>query len=214
MLFREKSATLLRTVFLAGTMVMASSILLTGAAAYADPVLSPVDQGWVARVQDSMNAVTTMKGRFEQVAPDGQRTTGTVWLARPGRMRFEYDKPSPLLLVANEGKVVFRDTQLDQTTEIPLERTPLGLLLSEHVSLSGDVTVTNFQRQNGTLQISAVRTAAPGEGTLVMLLSEQPLNLQGWTVIDAQGRQTRVELSDVKRGVKVSDSLFALPREN
>lgn len=213
MFFRQKSATLLRAVFLAGGMVMASSVPLFGAA-YAEPALSPVDQGWVARVQDTMNAVTTMKGRFEQVAPDGQRTTGTVWLARPGRMRFEYDKPSPLLLVANDGKVVFRDTQLDQTTEIPLERTPLGLLLSEHVSLSGDVTVTSFQRQNGTLQISAVRTASPGEGTLVMLLSEQPLSLQDWTVIDAQGRQTRVALSDVKQGVKVSDSLFALPREN
>ncbi|MCI1298860.1 LolA family protein [Acetobacter sp.] len=213
MLFQQKSATLLRTVFLAGGMLMASSMTLLDTAR-AESALSPVDQGWVARVQDTMNAVTTMKGRFEQVAPDGQRTTGTVWLARPGRMRFEYDKPSPLLLVANDGKVVFRDTQLDQTTEIPLERTPLGLLLSEHVSLTGDVTVTDFRRQAGTLQISAVRTAAPGEGTLVMLLSEQPLSLQGWTVIDAQGRQTRVVLSDVKQGVRVSDTLFALPREN
>nr|WP_242010092.1 outer membrane lipoprotein carrier protein LolA [Acetobacter conturbans] len=183
-------------------------------AAHAQAALSPADRGWVIRVQDAMNATTTMKGRFEQTAPDGQRTTGTVWLARPGRMRFEYDKPSPLLLVANDGKVVFRDTQLDQTTEIPLDRTPLGLLLSQHVSLSGDVTVTDFHHDNGMVQISAVRTAAPGEGTLVMFLSEQPLALRGWLVVDAQGRQTRVSLSDIVQGVSVSDNLFALPKEN
>ena len=183
-------------------------------AAHAQATLSPADHGWIDRVEDSMNAVTTLKARFEQTASDGQRTTGTVWLARPGRMRFEYDKPSPLLLVANDGKVVFRDTQLDQTTEIPQERTPLGLLLSAHVALSGDVTITDFHHENGMVQISAVRTEAVGEGTLVMFFADQPLALRGWVVIDAQGRQTRVTLSDIKRGVNVSDALFALPREN
>lgn len=193
---------------------LACSAVPMPVAAAPSAALTPADRGWLARVEDAMNATTTLKGRFEQTAPDGQTSTGTVWLARPGRMRFEYDKPSPLLLVANGGKVVFRDTQLDQTTEIPLERTPLGLLLGQHVSLSGDVTVTGFQRDNGMLRISAVRTEAPGEGTLIMALSEQPLALRGWTVVDAQGRQTRVALSDIAQGVRVPDSLFALPDGN
>ncbi|NHN85322.1 outer membrane lipoprotein carrier protein LolA [Acetobacter musti] len=174
--------------------------------------LSPADQGWVDRVQDRMNAVTTLRGRFEQTAADGQKTTGDVWLVRPGRMRFQYDKPSPLLLVANDGKVVFRDSQLDQTTEIPLERTPLSLLLGAHISLSGDVTVTSFRHENGIIQIAAVRTASPGEGTLVMAFDEQSLVLRGWVVVDAQGRQTQVTLSQLVSGGSASPDLFVLPK--
>ncbi|NHO31341.1 LolA family protein [Acetobacter fallax] len=180
----------------------------------ASPELSPVDQGWVERIQDRMNAVTTLRGRFEQIAADGQRTTGDVWLSRPGRMRFQYDKPSPLLLVANDGKVVFRDAQLDQTTEIPLERTPLGLLLGAHITLSGNVTVTNFHRENGVIQIAAVRTATPGEGTLVMAFDEKFLTLRGWVVVDAQGKQTQVNLSDLVAGGDAPAKLFVLPEGN
>nr|WP_242010741.1 outer-membrane lipoprotein carrier protein LolA [Acetobacter musti] len=153
-----------------------------------------------------------MRGRFEQTAADGQKTTGDVWLVRPGRMRFQYDKPSPLLLVANDGKVVFRDSQLDQTTEIPLERTPLSLLLGAHISLSGDVTVTSFRHENGIIQIAAVRTASPGEGTLVMAFDEQSLVLRGWVVVDAQGRQTQVTLSQLVSGGSASPDLFVLPK--
>ncbi|MBE7211272.1 MAG: outer membrane lipoprotein carrier protein LolA, partial [Gluconacetobacter diazotrophicus] len=68
--------------------------------------LTPADQGWIARIQDTLNGITTLKGRFEQTAPDGKRSTGTVWLDRPGRMRFQYDPPSPLLLVAGNDKLL------------------------------------------------------------------------------------------------------------
>lgn len=170
--------------------------------------ISPADQGWVARIQDTLNGITTLKGRFQQIAPDGKRTTGTVWLHRPGRMRFEYDKPSPLLLVAGNGKLVFTDKSVGQTTDIPLDRTPLGLLLQPHLSLSGDVTVTGFSRANGLLQVTLVKTASPSDGSLTVIMNEQPLALRGWRVVDAQGRETRVDLFDVTTGVSMPDRLF------
>lgn len=190
--------------------------LCTGTAALSLPAqaavtLSPAQEGWVQRIQDAMNAAETLRGRFEQIAADGQRTTGDVWLARPGRMRFQYDKPSPLLLVANDGKVVFRDSQLDQTTEIPLDRTPLGLLLGKTISLSGDVTITGFEQQAEVISLSVVRTADPGAGTLQMFFATRPLHLQGWVVTDAQGRQTQVNLSSVVSGLETPASLFVLP---
>nr|WP_246789396.1 outer membrane lipoprotein carrier protein LolA [Acetobacter nitrogenifigens] len=181
------------------------------APARAEATLTPADRGWIGRIQETLNQITTLRARFEQIAPDGQRTTGVVWLSRPGRMRFAYDKPSPLLLVANDGKVVFRDEQLDQTTEIPIDRTPLGLLLGAHIVLSGDVTVTGFSHENGLLRLSVVRTATPGEGTLIMFFDEKPLALRSWIVVDAQGRQTQVSLSQIVPGVATPDALFALP---
>jgi len=176
--------------------------------------LSPADQQWVNRIEGALNAVTTLRARFQQIAPDGARTTGTAWLARPGRMRFEYAKPSQLLLVANDGKVVFHDGELGQTTTIPLERTPLGLLLRPGVKFSGDVQVTGFNHSGGFVRVTLVRTASPGDGSLTLAFSDSPLALKSWSVIDAQGRETHVDLFDVQLGAPVTPDLFVPPADD
>jgi outer membrane lipoprotein-sorting protein len=171
-------------------------------------VLTPADRGWVERVQQTLGAITTLKAHFLQIAPDGRTSQGTAWLDRPGRMRFEYAKPSPLLLVASGGKLVFNDSELKQTTSLPLDKTPLGLLLRPDFTLSGDVTVTGFQHADGQLQLTLVRTASPGDGSLTLVFSDQPLTLRSWIVVDAQGRQTRVELDGVALGGVLPQTLF------
>ncbi len=194
------------------TQLLLCAMLLVTTPSLADTAapasLTPADRGWVDRVQSSLNAITTLKARFLQIAPDGATTQGTAWLERPGRMRFEYDKPSPLLLVANSGQVVFHDSKLDQVTTVPLSRTPLGLLLAPSIMLSGDVTVTGFTRLNGQLQLTLERTASPGDGSLTLVFSEQPFALRSWTVVDAQGRETRVDLYDVVTGGAFPPGLF------
>lgn len=175
--------------------------------------LSKEDRVWLARIEQSLNKVTTFKARMQQLDADNKRTTGTVWMQRPGQMRLAYDAPTPLLLVANEGKVVFRDNQLDQTTVIPMDRTPLGLLLRQKVSLSGDVTVTGFTRENGMLEVSLVKTSSPGDGSLTLVFYQTPLALRSWSVVDAQGRETRVTLFDVHDGVSIPAETFTLPAQ-
>lgn len=176
-------------------------------------VLSPADSGWVARVQDALNATHTIKARFQQIAPDGARSTGQAWLDRPGRMRFDYDKPSPLLLIANQGQIVYQDRELGQVTTFPLDRTPLGLLLRPDLQLSGDVTVTRFQHERGLVQVTLVRTATPTEGSLTLIFNDSPLTLRSWVVKDAQGRETQIDLFDIVTNPTLSDTLFALPKE-
>jgi outer membrane lipoprotein-sorting protein len=181
------------------------------AASFAAPhavVLSDADQATLRAAETYLNGLHTLKAKFLQIGPDGATTTGTAWLDRPGRMRFEYDPPSPLLLVAGHGTVVFRDNKVDQTSNIPMEQTPLGLLLRDRITLSGDVTVTDFQRPPGQLQITVVKTASPDDGSLTLLLNADPLALEGWTVIDAQGRETRVRLSQATLGGDFDPSLF------
>jgi len=181
------------------------------AASFAAPhavVLSDADQATLRAAETYLNGLHTLKAKFLQIGPDGATTTGTAWLDRPGRLRFEYDPPSPLLLVAGQGTVVFRDNKVDQTSNIPMEQTPLGLLLRDRITLSGDVTVTDFQRPPGQLQITVVKTASPDDGSLTLLLSADPLALEGWTVVDAQGRETRVRLSQATLGGDFDPSLF------
>lgn len=176
-------------------------------------VLSPQDKALLDKIEQELNRQSTFQARIRQVDSTGKTETGTVWMRRPGRMRLAYDAPSPLLLVAADGKVVFRDNQLDQTTVIPIDRTPLGLLLREHISLSGDVTVTDFIRDSGLVQVTLVRTSAPGDGSLTLVFREKPLALVAWSVTDAQARQTRVTLSDIRSGLTLADSLFVLPQQ-
>ena len=123
-------------------------------------------------------------------------------------MRFQYDPPSPLLLVAGHGLVVFHDKSLNQTSNIPLSKTPLGILLADHVRLQGDVTVTGMQRLPGQIQVSLVRTASPGDGTLTLIFADNPLTLRQWTVLDAQRQETRVTLYNVETGGQFDPKLF------
>lgn len=185
------------------------------AAAFGDtavPVaLTPADQGWIDRVETALNGLTTLKARFLQVDSAGRTTQGVAWLQRPGRMRFQYDKPSDLLLVADGTEVVFHDPKLDQTTTIPLDRTPLGLLLAPVIRLSGSVTVTGFAHGDGTVQVTLERSASPSDGSLTLVFSETPFALRSWSVVDAQGRDTRVDLYDVATGGTFPPTLFQPP---
>jgi outer membrane lipoprotein-sorting protein len=163
----------------------------------------------IAQIQAYLNGITTLKAHFVQVAPNGALSQGTAWLDRPGRMRFQYDPPSPLLLVAGHGFVVFHDSSLDQTSNIPLGATPLGILLSDHIRLtSGDVTVTDLRNLPGEIVMTVVWNSRPSDGSLTLVFATDPLTLRQWVVTDATGQRTAVTLSDIQFGGKFDQSLF------
>lgn len=191
------------------TMLAALPLLAAPRLAFAQAFVPTArDKADLARIEAYLNGITTLKARFIQVAPDGGTTSGTAWLERPGRMRFQYDPPSPLLLVAGHGLVVFYDKQLEQTTNIPLGSTPLGILLAPHLTLSGAVTVVGMQRVPGQIQVTVQRTASPGDGTLTLIFSDPPLQLRQWVVLDAQRRETRVSLYDIQLGGSFDQQMF------
>ncbi len=166
------------------------------------------DQQLIDQVQIYLNGLTALTANFLQVAADGSTRTGKAWLQRPGKMRFEYDPPDPELLVAGFGLLVYHDPDLAQTTNIPLSTTPLGILLANKVVLSGDVTVTNIERDPGEVRITLIRTGKAQEGSLTLVFGTGPLALRQWVVMDAQQRQTRVSLYDIAPGGPFPDSLF------
>lgn len=170
--------------------------------------LTAQDRADLARIEAYLNGLHTLKARFLQIAPDGRTSQGTAWIDRPGRLRFEYDPPSPFLLVAGHGLVVFHDAKLEQTNNFPLSQTPLGILLAENLKLSGDITVTNIDRQPGLIQVTTYRTSSPNDGTLTLVFADGPLLLRQWAVVDGQRQETRVSLFDVSLGGRFDSSLF------
>ncbi len=190
-------------------LMLPAAALLAAAAPVAAP-LTPQDRADLQRVEVYLNGIRTLKAHFLQVAPDGSTSEGTAWMQRPGRMRFQYDPPSPLLLVAGHGLFVYYDRELRQVTNIPLGETPLGILLSDQVTLAGAVTVTGFERLPGQIQVTLVRTRSPGDGSLTLVFSDDPLALRQWVVVDAQRRETRVTLYDVELGGAFDQHMFTL----
>ncbi|CUW47206.1 lipoprotein chaperone [Novacetimonas hansenii] len=191
-----------------------------GLGAYAQPAsaqaqmvvgASDQDHALINRIEEHLNTITLLTAQFHQVASDGKQSTGTAWLDRRNRrMRFQYDPPSPLLLVANHDQVVFNDSELGQTTTMPMDKTPIGLLLRPHLELSGDVQVTALMHEGPEIEITLVRADSPGDGSLTLLFQEDKgLRLRGWIVQDAQGESTRVDLLHATvGGAEPPDRLF------
>lgn len=181
---------------IAGFVCMARPVFASPASASAASASSS-NAEILSRVTDYLNSINTVTARFVQVAQDGSIRNGTAILQRPGKMRFQYDPPDPQLLVAGFGLLVFHDPKLNQTTNIPLSATPLGILLAKHVTLSGPVTVTKLEQPPGEVQVTLIRTGKAAQGHITLVFSTNPLELRQWQVTDAQGRTTQVSLYDL-----------------
>jgi|HubBroStandDraft_1064217.scaffolds.fasta_scaffold00705_8 outer membrane lipoprotein-sorting protein len=181
------------------------------AAAPARAVLSPADQADLDRIQAYLNGIKTVTGKFEQTNPDGSVSTGTVWLSRPGKMRFDYDPPTKLLIVCDGNFIEVNDKSLDDIQFVPVKDTPAWLILRDGITLSGEVTVTRFERGPKSFRVTTVQSSDESNSSLTMVFSDEPLALRQWTVIDPQGRGTRVALVDLQEAGTLSHDLFVLP---
>lgn len=171
--------------------------------------LSVQDRADINRAEAYLNAVTTLKARFLQISPNGGQVEGTAFFWRPGRMRLQYDAPSPMLVVADGRFLIVHDKELGEPSYIPLGSTPAGILVRENVQLDGkDVAVTRVSRGAGVLNVSMVEAEDPGQGELTLVFSEQPFALRQWRVLDSQGQTTTVSLYEAQNGISLNSKLF------
>lgn len=170
--------------------------------------LNPDQKADVDRVQSYLNGIRTLASRFDQISGQGNQATGQLWLERPGRMRFEYDPPVPLLLVANGKNIFYYDKELQQVSELRVEDTPAGFLLRDQITLSGDVTLTRFEHKPGAIRLTIVQTSEPGQGSATLVLDDRPLQLRQWTIVDPQQKEVTVALTDPHYGAPVDEKLF------
>jgi len=163
----------------------------------------------VADVERYLNEIDTLEARFSQIAPNGELATGKVYIQRPGKLRFDYDPPSQIRLVApGDWRLVFYDASIQQVNVIPISQTPLGILLDSEIALDGDVEVTGVERAGGEVALTLVREGAADQGSVTLVFGERPLALRRWSVVDPQGLITHVLLEDVQTGGTLDPELF------
>jgi outer membrane lipoprotein-sorting protein len=178
------------------------------AAAPAAGPLSAQQQALVARVEQYLNSVTTMKARFLQTSATGSVSSGTYYVRRPGRLRFEYDPPVPILIVADGTQVTMVDFKQQDFSQWPIGWTAASFLVADNLRLSGDITVTDARVINGDIHISMYQTRRPNEGRATMVVQDSPMLLKGWSITDAKGNQVNVSLTRVEAGIDLSKISF------
>lgn len=179
-------------------------------AAYAQALTGAARDTAIADVTRAVNAVTRLQGRFSQTDPDGTVVTGQFWLQRPGKLRFEYDAPSPLLMVSDGSTVAVQDRRLNSVDRFPLRSTPLWFLLKERVDLATEVSVAEAVRRDGKLYLTMRDRAREAEGQLTVVFEERDRSLEEWTVRDGQNRSTRVRLVSSSVPARIDPRLFIL----
>lgn len=170
--------------------------------------LSAEDKADIARVEDLLNSIKSLQAHFTQLSDNGGTAEGVFYLQRPGRLRFEYDPPTPILIVGTGKTIVFYDSRLGQVTYVPIKSTPLAFLVDEKISFSGDTKVVRVDREPGALAITLADTKRRRRGTITLIFSDSPLRLRMWRVTDAQGKVTTIALSRTRTNLTLDAELF------
>ena len=189
-------------------LVLALAALLPGLGAATPAAAQAVDPGLLVRVSAFLNGITTMQARFTQVNQNGAVAQGDFFLWRPGRMRIDYDPPTPYLYVADGFTLTFWDGELEQRSDVMLGSTLADFITRENITLTGDVTVRSAVNTGDRIEIELVQTDDPAAGTLTLRLTPNPMQLVSWVVVDADGTATEVILNQARYGVSLSDDLF------
>ena len=193
-----------RSLLAAAPAMLALGLVPLGARA----ALPAGDSADLKRIQDYLNGIRTLQSRFEQITAEGGMATGTIYLSRPGKMRVVYDPPVPILLVATDGRIWYYDKKLEQISFFALKDTPAWFLLQDNVRFGGDLTVSHLERDPNLLRVTVSETKNPDLGQATLVLSDHPLQLRQWHLVDAQRKAVTVTLDDPHYGVALDPNLF------
>ena len=166
------------------------------------------------RINSYFNSVTNLVGKFVQVGPDGSRSEGKLYILKPGKVRFEYDPPSPIELIADGSSVAVRDRTLATQDIYPLSQTPLRFLLTEKINLLRDANVVGVYQDELFVSV-AIEEKHPMTGThrLLIMFGAQDFQLKQWTVTDQQGYDTTVAVYNLDASQKPDPRLFRINYE-
>ncbi len=177
--------------------------------------LSREQRAILDRVNGYLSGVQVLSGKFVQVGPDGRRTQGDFYISKPGKVRFEYDDPSPIELIADGTSVVVRDRRLATQDVYPLSQTPLRFLLSDRVDLMKDTHLLSVYADDTFITVVLEeRNGIVGTSRLMIMFNAKDMQLKQWTVTDPQGYDTTVAVYNLDTSKRPDPSMFKIDYTN
>lgn len=160
-------------------------------------------------ISNYLNNLQTAKGAFTQVNDDGTISTGTIFIKRPGRIRFEYNPPDKQLVLASGGAVVIYDPKTNEPPETyPLARTPLSIILAKNVNLSRARMVVGHTSDGKSTTVKAQVPEHPEYGNIELVFTANPVELRQWVINDDGGNRTTVILGELDKKARMNNSFF------
>ncbi len=203
----------LKSLVLSAVMCFVFAVILT-------PVLSKAESREftndeliiVSSVTDYLNSFQDLEGHFVQIGPSGRYTSGRFFLSRPGRVRFEYEPPSPLMIVADGTWVSIENRKLKTSEHYPLSVTPLKIILARNINLLKDADITHVFRDESRVTLTLHDKGSSKNGQITLVFQSEDMALKEWVVVDGQGFQTRISVSDLVTGIKQNPKLFFIKK--
>lgn len=177
------------------------------------PAPEPVfdEQAAIEGINAYLNSMQTLRARFLQISPNGSGFEGLLSISRPGRLRFEYDDPSPITVISDGTTVAMEDSKLETVDRAPLRSTPLWWLLKDEIDIASDAEITQIVREFGLVYLTVRDPNAEMDGQIQFVFEEPTYELREWFVTDALGEMTRIVLQDHETDVRLSPRLFIIP---
>lgn len=192
----------------------AGLIALAVPAALVTPVVpaSAASENRLEKAVTALRAISTMKADFTQIGRGGQQLTGKMTLKRPGKIRFQYQKDVPVLIVSDGSRLTMLDYEVNQKQVWPIKSSPLGALLQP----DGDIARYGTLMPTAHPDVTSIRVKDPERpeyGTLTMIFERRAsapggLELVGWVSVDAQNKVTKIYLDNHRYGMSVSNGTF------
>ncbi|VAW07066.1 hypothetical protein MNBD_ALPHA01-522 [hydrothermal vent metagenome] len=160
------------------------------------------------KIEQSLNAIKSMKTDFIQRAPDGSVAEGVLYLERPGKLRFDFGDDAPFLVVSNGSLLTFVDYDVKQVSRWPIRKTPLGILVDDEIKFDGAIEVPDIIRFAGLVKVPVIDPKRQEYGYIILIFEESTMELRAWEVVDAQGYTTRVALVNPEYNVEIDGKYF------
>ncbi|MEM9902826.1 MAG: outer membrane lipoprotein carrier protein LolA [Pseudomonadota bacterium] len=194
---------------------MKRRFFLTGSlSAVLAPVSSMAEALSLSDISRYLNGIQTARADFTQINADGTLSTGTLFLRRPGRARFEYNPPEESLVMAGGGQVAVFDGKSNTSPEqFPLRRTPLNLILAQRVDLTQSGMVVGHTTEGPSTIVTAQDPEFPEYGNIRLVFTGDPVELRQWVITGETGEQTTVVLGQMETGVTLGNRMFNIVQE-
>jgi outer membrane lipoprotein-sorting protein len=170
--------------------------------------ITPEIQDAATRINGYFNSFQTLKGEFVQTGAKGRSTRGVMHLSKPGKLRFEYAPPNPLL-IASDGKwLTIKNKDKEKGDQVPLSSTPMRLIVASKLNLLQEAAVIQFEQSNGITTMGLVDKKGSVSGQIFLVFDDTRNELLQWIIVDGKGQRTTVELSNLEKDVKMNPKLF------
>ena len=191
---------------------LALAAIAAMSASAAKPIaLTGQQAGSINAISNYLNSFKTMQGEFTQISPKGNLSRGVFFIAKPGKMRFEYAPPNPFLIVSDGTWLTIKNVKKEKGDQFPLSQTPLRLVLASKVDILKQTNILGFEEQDGLTSVTLEdKESTLGDGQLTLVYDLNRKALQQWVVIDGKGRRTTVTLENIEAGIETDPKLFVV----